>query len=81
MLKIWKFAFQQTPGEPLEQPQLRANGLALVAMLFLIVGLGFAAGPVQQYSSAAAIALLERSEYDEAVLNAVGRPELPQEVR
>jgi multicomponent Na+:H+ antiporter subunit D len=82
MLKIWKFAFQQTPGEPLEQqPQFRASGVALVAMLLLIVGLGFAAGPVQQYSSAAANALLERSEYDEAVLNIVGQPERPQEAR
>jgi multicomponent Na+:H+ antiporter subunit D len=81
MLKIWRFAFQQTPGEPLERPQSRASGVALVAMLLLIVGLGIAAGPVQQYSSAAANVLLERSEYDEAVLNAVGRPERPPEAR
>ena len=74
MLKIWRFAFQRTPGETLEQPLSRAGAGPLVAMLLLILGLGIAAGPVHRYSSAAADALLAGSDYDEAVRSAAGYP-------
>jgi hypothetical protein len=49
-------------------------------MIFLILGLGFASGPVQEYSSAAARALLDSSGYDDAVLSASGGSAL-QEIR
>ncbi len=49
------------------------GAVPLFAMILLILGLGFAAGPVQEYSRAAADALLESSGYDEAVLSASGR--------
>ena len=80
MLRIWSFAFQQTPGEIQEEPVSRSGALPLFAMVFLILGLGFAAGPVQEYSSAAAGALLESSRYEEAVLSAPGAP-TPKEDR
>jgi multicomponent Na+:H+ antiporter subunit D len=80
MLKIWSFAFQRTPADVLDAPGSRSGAVPLFAMLFLILGLGFAAGPVHEYSRAAADALLESSSYDEAVLADSGRP-LPQDVR
>jgi len=81
MLKIWSFAFQHTPGEVLDPPSSRSGMRPLFAMLFLILTLGFAAGPVQEYSIAAADALLEPSGYNEAVLSVAGRPVPSQEVR
>jgi multicomponent Na+:H+ antiporter subunit D len=81
MLKIWRLAFQTTPREAAAQPPPRGGVGPLIAMLCLIVGLGITAGPVLEYASDAANALLERADYDEAVLNAVGRPAPPQEVR
>jgi formate hydrogenlyase subunit 3/multisubunit Na+/H+ antiporter MnhD subunit len=72
MLKIWSFAFQRTPGEAQDPPGSRSGAVALFAMIFLILGLGFATGPVQEYSRAAADALLDSSEYDAAVLSASG---------
>jgi multicomponent Na+:H+ antiporter subunit D len=80
MLKIWSFAFQRTPGDAEDPPGSRSGAVPLFAMIFLILGLGFAAGPVQEYSSSAANALLESSAYDQAVLSASGRP-APREVR
>jgi multicomponent Na+:H+ antiporter subunit D len=80
MLKIWSFAFQRTPGCAPGAPGSRSGAGPLFAMLFLILGLGFAAGPVYEYSSAAADALLESSGYDEAVLSASALP-APREVR
>ncbi len=74
MLKIWSFAFQRTPESAQETPGPRSGSGPLFAMLFLILGLGFAAGPVYEYSSAAADALLESSGYNEAVLSASGSP-------
>ena len=74
MLKIWSFAFQRTPGEVLAPPRSRQGMRPLFAMLFLILTLGFAAGSVQEYSIAAADALLEPSGYNEAVLSVAGRP-------
>jgi multicomponent Na+:H+ antiporter subunit D len=73
MLKIWSFAFQRTPGDSEQQPGSRVGAVPLFAMILLILGLGFAAGPVQEYSTAAADALLDSSGYDEAVLSASGR--------
>jgi len=73
MLKIWSFAFQRLPGEDSVGAGSRSGGLPLLAMIFLILGLGFAAGPVQEYSSAAAGALLDSSGYDEAVFSTPGR--------
>jgi len=74
MLKIWSFAFQRTPGDAHDPPGSRSGAGPLFAMLFLILGLGIAAGPVQEYSAAAAESLLESSGYDEAVLSAPGHP-------
>jgi len=81
MLKIWSFAFQQTPREALDSPNSRSGMQPLFAMLCLILGLGFAAGSVQQYTMAAADALLESSDYNEAVLSAAGRPAPAPELR
>jgi multicomponent Na+:H+ antiporter subunit D len=80
MLKIWRFAFQHTPGDAPESPSPQSGSGVLVAMLLLILTLGIAAGPVQEYSSAAANALLEPSGYNEAVLGAASRPALSQGV-
>jgi multicomponent Na+:H+ antiporter subunit D len=80
MLKIWSFAFQRTPGDAQDPTGSRSGAVPLFAMIFLILGLGFAAGPVQEYSSAAADALLESSVYDDAVLSDSVDPAL-QEVR
>jgi len=80
MLKIWRFAFQRTPGDALDAPGSRSGAVPLFAMLLLILGLGFAAGPVHEYSSAAANALLDSSGYDEAVLSGSGRG-APRELR
>jgi multicomponent Na+:H+ antiporter subunit D len=80
MLKIWSFAFQRTPGDAPNPTGSRSGAVALFAMIFLILGLGFAAGPVQEYSSAAANALLDSSGYDEAVLSQSG-PLAQPEVR
>jgi multicomponent Na+:H+ antiporter subunit D len=80
MLKIWSFAFQRTPGVDPDSPGSRSGAASLFAMILLILGLGFSAGPVQEYSSAAANALLDSSGYDDAVLSASGRP-APREVR
>ena len=44
-------------------------------MLLLILTLGFGAGPVFEFSSAAATSLLESPAYADAVLTAAGRPE------
>jgi multicomponent Na+:H+ antiporter subunit D len=81
MLKIWSFAFQRTPGEVLDTPSSRTGMQPLFAMLFLILTLGFAAGSMQEYSTAAADALLEPSGYNEAVLSVAGRPAASLEVR
>jgi multicomponent Na+:H+ antiporter subunit D len=75
MLKIWSFAFQRTPGGAEAAPVSRSGRGPLAAMLVLILGLGLAAGPVQDYSTAAANALLEPSGYTEAVLSAPGLPQ------
>jgi len=80
MLKIWSFAFQRTPSDAQDPPGVRSGTVPLIAMLLLILGLGFSAGPVQEYSTAAADALLEGSAYDEAVASTSDRP-APQEVR
>jgi multicomponent Na+:H+ antiporter subunit D len=80
MLKIWSFAFQRTPEDAPDAPPSRSGAWPLFAMLFLILGLGLAAGPVHEYSRAAADALLEPSGYNEAVLTDSGRGE-PREVR
>jgi multicomponent Na+:H+ antiporter subunit D len=80
MLKIWSFAFQRTPGDAPDPPGSRSGAVPLFAMIFLILSLGFATGPVQEYSSAAAHALLESSGYDDAVLSASGGP-APREIR
>jgi len=80
MLKIWSFAFQRTPGVDQDSPGSRSGAASLFAMILLILGLGFLAGPVQEYSRAAANALLDSSGYDEAVLSASGHPAL-REIR
>ena len=79
MLKIWSFAFQRTPGEEDAKPVARLARGPAFAMLGLVLGLGFAAGPVQDYSRAAARALLEGSDYDAAVLPTSGDPTLKEE--
>ena len=76
MLKIWRFAFQTRPGEAAEEPGPASGALPLIAMLVLILALGFGAGPVQDYASAAASELLDASAYNHAVLGADGRPAL-----
>jgi hypothetical protein len=45
-------------------------------MLVLILALGFGAGPVLDYTHAAASELLDASAYSQAVLGADGRPAL-----
>ncbi|MDJ0864678.1 MAG: proton-conducting transporter membrane subunit [Myxococcota bacterium] len=81
MLKIWRFAFQRTPGgAPEPAPAAGSGSGALVAMLGLILALGFAAGPVQDYSAATALALLDGSAYAEAMSGAPGLPVRPDEV-
>jgi multicomponent Na+:H+ antiporter subunit D len=72
MLKIWSFAFQRTPGDAFDGPTSRSGAGPLFAMLFLILGLSLAAGPVHEFSSAAAADLLEPSGYEEAVLGSLG---------
>jgi len=76
MLKIWRFAFQQVPSEPLAPPPHGSGAMPLVAALLLILALGFGAGPVYEYSEAAANALLDGGAYRDAVLLADGRPAL-----
>ncbi len=69
MLKIWRFAFQHTPVETPVVSRPRSGSGPLLCMLVLILALGFAAGPVQQYTMATAEALLDGSDYREAVLS------------
>jgi multicomponent Na+:H+ antiporter subunit D len=81
MLKIWRFAFQRTPGDAAPKPGTARGSGPLLAMLLLILALGFAAGGVQDYAADAAAALLDGSAYDHALLSAGGRPALPLELR
>lgn len=74
MLKIWRFAFQQVPSQPLGPAPTRSGAMPLVAAMLLILTLGFGAGPVYDYSAAAANALLDGGAYRDAVLLADGRP-------
>lgn len=80
MLKIWSFAFQRTPRDGQNPPGSRSGAGPLLAMILLILGLGIAAGPVYEYTTAAADALLESSSYDDALLSASTFP-APREAR
>ena len=75
MLKIWRFAFQRTPGagDAREQARSRAGAGPLLAILVLILVVGIAAGPLLEYTTDAAVALLDGSAYNDAVLSADGR--------
>jgi formate hydrogenlyase subunit 3/multisubunit Na+/H+ antiporter MnhD subunit len=79
MLKIWRFAFQRVPGGAPDEPARWTGSGSLVAMLALILGLGFAAGPAQQHCLSTAQALLGTSAYAEAMSSAPGRPLLLDE--
>jgi multicomponent Na+:H+ antiporter subunit D len=72
MLKIWRFAFQPAPVETPVEPRPRSGAGPLLAMLALILALGFAAGPVQEFTTATAEALLDGTAYREAVLSGDG---------
>jgi hypothetical protein len=74
MLKIWRFAFQQTPAEAAAAPAPSAPRGALLAMLAAIVVLGLAAGPVQRYGDRGARALLDTTAYDRALRSVEGHP-------
>jgi multicomponent Na+:H+ antiporter subunit D len=74
MLKIWRFAFQRTPNDAPDEARNRAGAGPLLAMVALILALGVAAGPVQDYATASASSLLDASAYNDAVLSAEGRP-------
>jgi multicomponent Na+:H+ antiporter subunit D len=76
MLKIWRFAFQTRPSEGPLEPRPGSGGVPLLSMLVLILALGFGAGPVLDYTHAAASELLDASAYSQAVLGADGRPAL-----
>ena len=74
MLKIWRHAFQPVPSPPLAPAPPGSQPAALIAAVLLILTLGFVAGPVYEYSAAAANALLDGTAYRDAVLLAHGRP-------
>ena len=81
MLKIWRFAFQRTPSDAPEQRRSRSGAGPLLAILVLILAVGIAAGPLLDYTTAASVALLDGSAYNDAVLSADGHPRLPDEPR
>jgi multicomponent Na+:H+ antiporter subunit D len=81
MLKIWRFAFQTVPADSLDPAASPGRGGPLVAMLVLILALGFAAGPIQEFSAEGAEALLDTEVYDRAVLSAEGHPGPASEAR
>ncbi len=68
MLKIWRFAFQPTPGEKIVSKTTLARSTPLLTMVVLILALGLNAGHVYDYCLSAATALIDGSAYNEAVL-------------
>ena len=79
MLKIWRFAFQREPGETRVEPRADSGAGPLLAMLLLILALGFAAGPVMEHAAGAATDLLDTSAYVDALRSVEGLPAPGQE--